>query len=78
MRGRVKMLGCCLKRPTGNGRISVLVTIKGTVSFQESQSNFETDALTVDADFFKLWTFKFEYENLKNTNNNNQSNFMTS
>jgi hypothetical protein len=42
-----------------------------------TKSNFETDALTVDADvtFFKLWTFKFEYENLKNTNNNNQSNF---
>jgi hypothetical protein len=78
MRGRVKMLGCCLKRPTGNGRISVLVTIKGTV-FGITKSNFETDALTVDTDVtFSNWTFKFEYENLKNTNNNNQSNFMTS
>jgi hypothetical protein len=44
------MLGCCLKRPTGNGRISVLVTIKGTVSFGNHKIKFETDALTVDAD----------------------------
>ena len=42
-----------------------------------TKSNFETDAFTADADvtFFKFWTYKFEYENLKNTNNNNQSNF---
>jgi hypothetical protein len=30
------MLGCCLKRPTGNGRFSV--GYKDTVSFQESQN----------------------------------------
>lgn len=42
-----------------------------------TKSNFETDALTADADvtFLKFWTYKFSYENLKNTNNNNQSNF---
>ncbi|RTY76102.1 TonB-dependent receptor [Flavobacterium sp. LS1R10] len=42
-----------------------------------TQSNFQTDALTANADitFFKFWTCKFEYENLTNTNNNNQSNF---
>lgn len=42
-----------------------------------TKSNFQTAALTADADvtFFKFWTFEFEYENLKNTNNNNQSNF---
>jgi hypothetical protein len=41
-----------------------------------TKSNFKTDALTkCSSNFFKLWTFKFEYENLKNTNNNNQSNF---
>lgn len=42
-----------------------------------TKSNFQTDALTAAGDitFFKFWTYKFEYENLKNTNNNNQSNF---
>lgn len=42
-----------------------------------TKSNFETDAVTADADFtfLKFWTYKFSYENLKNTNNNNQSNF---
>jgi hypothetical protein len=42
-----------------------------------TKSNFETDAFNSDfeATFFKFWTFKFEYENLKNTNTNNQSNF---
>ena len=42
-----------------------------------TKSNFKTDALTADADFtfLKFWTYKFSYENLKNTNNNNQSNF---
>lgn len=42
-----------------------------------TKSNYQTDALTADADitFFKFWTYKFEYENLRNTNNNNQSNF---
>jgi hypothetical protein len=75
MRGRVKMLGCCLKRP-GNGRISVLVTIKVSQFSGITKSNFETDALIVDADVtFSNYGPKFEYENLKNTNNNNQSNF---
>jgi hypothetical protein len=42
-----------------------------------TKSNFKTDALTADADvtFFKFWTYKFEYENLKNTNDNDQTNF---
>lgn len=42
-----------------------------------TKSSFQTDALTSDFDinFLKFWTCKFEYENLKNTNNNNQSNF---
>jgi hypothetical protein len=48
MKGRVKMLGCCLKRPTGNGRISVLVTIN-TVSFLNDKIKLQTDALTADA-----------------------------
>jgi hypothetical protein len=50
-----------------NMGISVLVTIKDTVSFQNHKIKFET-TLTVDdrRNFFKLWTFKFEYENLKN------------
>lgn len=42
-----------------------------------TKSNFETDAFNTDfeAAFFKFWTFKLAYENLKNTNTNNQSNF---
>jgi hypothetical protein len=42
-----------------------------------TKSNFETDALNSDVDvtFLKFWTYKFEYESLKNTNNANQSNF---
>jgi hypothetical protein len=42
-----------------------------------TKSNFETDAFNSDfeATFFKFWTLKLSYENLKNTNNNNQSNF---
>jgi hypothetical protein len=42
-------VGLLFKTPTGNGRISVLVTIK--IQFSGiTKSNFETDALTVDAD----------------------------
>ena len=39
-------------------------------------SHYENDAITGDLDitFLKSWTFRFEYENLKNTNNNKQSN----
>jgi hypothetical protein len=42
-----------------------------------TKSNFQTEAITSDFDinFAKFWTYKFSYENLKNTNNNNQSNF---
>jgi hypothetical protein len=42
-----------------------------------TRSNFQTDAVTSDFDinFSKFWTYKLSYENLKNTNNNNQSNF---
>ncbi|SHL48140.1 TonB-dependent receptor [Flavobacterium xanthum] len=42
-----------------------------------TKSNFQTDAVTSDFDinFSKFWTYKLSYENLKNTNNNNQSNF---
>ncbi|MBP4140811.1 hypothetical protein J3S90_03255 [Flavobacterium sp. P4023] len=42
-----------------------------------TKSNFQTDAINADANvnFFKSWIFKLEYENLKNTNNANQSNF---
>ena len=42
-----------------------------------TKSSFQTDAINADANvnFFKSWIFKFEYENLKNTNNANQSNF---
>jgi hypothetical protein len=39
-----------------------------------TKSNFETDALIVDTDNFLNYGPKFEYENLKNTNNN-KSNF---
>lgn len=40
-------------------------------------SHYENDAITGDLDitFLKSWIFKFEYENLKNTNNNKQSNY---
>ncbi|MEC5164396.1 hypothetical protein RCH18_000112 [Flavobacterium sp. PL11] len=42
-----------------------------------TKSNYKTDAINADANvnFFKSWIFKLEYENLKNTNNANQSNF---
>ena len=42
-----------------------------------TQSNFKTDAFHADGtiDFFKNFVFKFSYENLKNTDNSNQSNF---
>lgn len=42
-----------------------------------TQSNYQTDAINSDLEvsFLKFWTYKFEYENLKNSNDNNQSNF---
>ena len=42
-----------------------------------TKSNFQTAAINsvFEVGFLKFWTFKFEYNNLKNTNNNNQSNF---
>lgn len=42
-----------------------------------TQSQFQTDAITSNFDITiaKFWTFKCSYENLKNTNSNNQSNF---
>ena len=42
-----------------------------------TKSNYKTDAINADANvnFLKSWIFKLEYENLKNTNNANQSNF---
>jgi hypothetical protein len=51
---------------------------KGFSQFSSlTKSSFQTDALTSDFDinFLKFWTYKFEYENLKNTNNNKQSNY---
>ena len=40
-------------------------------------SNFKTDAVISDLEFsfLKSWTFKCNYENLKNTNDKNQTNF---
>ena len=42
-----------------------------------TQSSYKTDALNAnfDATIFKFWTIKLDYENLKNTNNNGQTNF---
>lgn len=42
-----------------------------------TQSTFQTDAIKSDFDvsFLKFWTYTLEYENLKNSNDNNQSNF---
>ena len=42
-----------------------------------TKSKYQTDAITSEFEttFFKFWTFSIEYENLKNTNNDNQSNF---
>lgn len=42
-----------------------------------TQSKFQSDQVTADLELniFKNFTFRFEYENLKNTNNNNQTNF---
>lgn len=42
-----------------------------------TQSNYKTDAFHADGtiDFLKNFVFKFSYENLKNTDNTNQSNF---
>ena len=42
-----------------------------------TKSSFKTDALSAsfDASVFKFWTAKVNYKNLKNTNNNGQTNF---
>ena len=42
-----------------------------------TQSNYQTDAIKSDFEvsFLKFWTYTLEYENLKNSNDNNQSNF---
>ncbi|WP_276378879.1 TonB-dependent receptor [Flavobacterium sp. H4147] len=40
-------------------------------------SNYKSDAINgnFDITFFKFWNYKLEYQNLKNINSNNQSNF---
>lgn len=42
-----------------------------------TQSNYKTDAFNAagSIEFLKCFVYKFSYENLKNTDNNNQSNF---
>ena len=42
-----------------------------------TQSTFQSDAINADFEvtFLKYFTYKMEYENLKNTNNNQQSNY---
>ncbi|WP_310556088.1 TonB-dependent receptor [Flavobacterium sp.] len=42
-----------------------------------TKTNYKSDEFNADFEFtfLKSWTFYIEYENLKNTNNNNQSNF---
>lgn len=42
-----------------------------------TKSNFNSDTFTsdIDIEFFKNWIFNFEYENVKNTNEENQSNY---
>jgi hypothetical protein len=60
MTGRVKMLEFCLKRPTGNGRVLVLVTPRFSQFSGLTKSNYQTDALTAGITFFKFWTYKFE------------------
>lgn len=42
-----------------------------------TQSTFQSDAINADFEvtFLKYFTYKIEYENLKNTNNNQQSNY---
>lgn len=42
-----------------------------------TQSNYKTEAFNTDGtvQFWKNFVYKFSYENLKNTDNNNQSNF---
>ncbi|OUL62269.1 carboxypeptidase-like regulatory domain-containing protein [Flavobacterium sp. AJR] len=41
------------------------------------KSNYQTDALKseFEINLLKFWTYKIDYKNLKNTNNDNQSNF---
>ncbi len=42
-----------------------------------TKSKYETDAINSDFEvtFLKFWTYKLEYENLRNTNNEGQNNF---
>lgn len=42
-----------------------------------TNSKYQSDAFNSDFEvtFLKYWTYKIEYENLKNTDNNNQTNF---
>ncbi|WP_310378548.1 TonB-dependent receptor [Flavobacterium sp.] len=42
-----------------------------------TKSNYQSDAISsnFESTFLKFWTVELQYENLKNTNNNNQSNF---
>ena len=57
------------------------VTVGYTKGFSQfngiTKSDFQSDALNAsfETTFLKYWVYKFNYENLKNTNNNNQSNF---
>jgi ribosomal protein S6 len=51
---------------------------KGFSQFEGiTNAKYKTDAIISDLElsFLKSWTFKCNYENLKNTNNNNQTNF---
>ncbi|KIA99995.1 hypothetical protein OA93_04090 [Flavobacterium sp. KMS] len=51
---------------------------KGYSEFLSSlKSNYQTDAIKseFEINLFKFWTYKIDYKNLKNTDNNNQSNF---
>ncbi|SHL53693.1 TonB-dependent receptor [Flavobacterium saccharophilum] len=56
-------------------------TIGYTKGFSEfsglTKSKYQTDALTssFECTFLKSWTYKIDYESLKNTNDNKQSNF---
>jgi hypothetical protein len=54
MTGRVKMLEFCLKRPTGNGRVLVLVTPKFSQFSGLTKSDYQTDALTSWYHFFQI------------------------
>lgn len=42
-----------------------------------TKSNFQSDEFNADLEvtFLKYWIYKIQYQNLRNTNNNNQNNF---